>query len=98
MRASLLQKGIELRERDFFADQFSEKELRELIGSRPVSDVFSWHSPSFKKLGLSREELGDDSLIALMLEEPRLIRRPLVQVGSGLIVGADKTALEAAFP
>ncbi len=93
-----MQKGIEFRERDFFADQLSEVELRELIGSRPVSDVFSWQSPSFKKLGLSREELGDDRLVALMLEEPRLIRRPLVRVGSDLIVGADKKALEAAFP
>lgn len=97
MRASLLQKGIEFRERDLFADQLSEAELRELIGSRPVSNVFSWNSPSFKKLGLSREELGNDALVALMLEEPRLIRRPLVLVGSDLIVGADKAALEAAF-
>ena len=98
MRASLLQKGVELEERDFFADQLSEDELRGLIGPRPVSDVFSWNSPSFKKLGLSREELGDDRLVALMLEEPRLIRRPLVQVAEELIVGADKRALEAAFP
>ena len=98
MRASLLQKGVELEERDFFADQLSEDEFRGLIGPRPVSDVFSWNSPSFKKLGLSREELGDDRLVALMLEEPRLIRRPLVQVADELIVGADKRALEAAFP
>ena len=93
-----MQKGVELEERDFFAHQLSEDELRELIGPRPVSDLFSWNSPSFKKLGLSREELGDDRLVALMLEEPRLIRRPLVQAGDKLIVGADKRALEAAFP
>ena len=72
--------------------------LRQLIGTRPVSEVFSWNSPSFKKLGLNREELNDERLISLMLEEPRLIRRPLVQVGSELIVGADKAALDAVFP
>ena len=93
-----MQKGIELYERDFFADRLSEEELRGLIGTRPVSEVFSWKSPSFKKLGLSRDELDDDRLVALMLEEPRLIRRPLIQVGTDLIVGADKAALEAAFP
>ena len=98
MRASLLQKGVELEERDFFADQLSEDELRGLIGPRPVSDVFSWKSPSFKKLGLDPEKLDDERLISLMLEEPRLIRRPLVQVADELIVGADKAALEAAFP
>ena len=98
MRASLLQKGVELYERDFFADRLSEQELRGLIATHPVSEVFSWKSPSFKKLGVRREELDDDRLVALMLEEPRLIRRPLLQVGSDLIVGADKAALEAAFP
>ena len=93
-----MQKGVELYERDFFADPLSEEGLRGLIGTRPVSEVFSWNSPSFKKLGVSREDLDDDRLVALMLEEPRLIRRPLIQIGSNLIVGADKTALEAAFP
>ena len=29
-----------------------------------------------------------------MLQEPRLIRRPLVQVGDRVIVGVDKKALE----
>ena len=93
-----MQKGVELYERDFFADPLSERELRELIGTRPVSEVFSWKSPSFKKLGLDRKTLDDAQLLALMLEDPRRIRRPLIQVEGDLIVGADKAALEAAFP
>ena len=97
MRAELLQDGVEIIERDFFKNPVSESELLLLIGTKTPADLFSWNSPSFKKLGLSREELGNDALVALMLEEPRLIRRPLVLVGSDLIVGADKAALEAAF-
>lgn len=93
-----MQKGVELEERDFFQDRFSEDELRSLIGERPTQDVFSWNSPSFKRLGLKREDLGDDQLISMMLEEPRLIRRPLTSVGSTLIVGSDRSALEQAFP
>lgn len=91
----LLQKGAEIiEERDFFQERFSEEELRRLIGSRSAAKVFSWNSPSFKKLSLKREELGDDQLLRLMLVEPRLIRRPLVQVGEQLIIGADRKALE----
>jgi len=96
--ASLTQKGVELYERDFFLDRFSEEELRSLIGDRPVSEYFSWKSPSFKKLGLDREDLDDDRLIRLMVEEPRLIRRPLIRVGDQLIVGTDKESMEGAFP
>ncbi len=92
-----MQGGVELEERDFFADPLSEKELRDLIGSRPASQIFSWNSPSFKKLGVTRENLDDDRLIQLMLDEPRLIRRPLVQVGGEVFVGTDKEAMERAL-
>ena len=97
MRASLLQEGVELEERDFFADPLSEQELRDLIGSRPASRVFSWNSPSFKKLGVTREELDDERLIHLMLDGPRLIRRPLVQVGGEVFVGTDNDAMKRAL-
>ena len=93
-----MQKGVELDERDFFQERFSQEELRQLIGDRPPSDYFSWNSPSFKKLRLKREELADNQLFNLMLEEPRFVRRPLVQVAEDLIVGTDKMAMEQAFP
>ena len=88
---------MELYERDIFADRLSEEELRSLAGDRPVSDLFSWNSPSFRKMGVRREELDEGRMIALMLEEPRLIRRPLVRVGDDLIVGANTSALDEAL-
>jgi arsenate reductase-like glutaredoxin family protein len=86
VRAWLSQADVELRSRDFFEDRFSEAELRELFGDRPVSDFFSWNSPSFRKMGRSRDSVTDDDLVALMLDEPRLVRRPLVVV-DGEVVG-----------
>ena len=88
-----MQEGVELRERDFFQEPCSEGELRGVIGGRAVRDLFSWNSPSFKKLGLKREDLSDDRLIEMMLGEPRLIRRPLVVVGEELVAGSGKAAM-----
>ncbi len=94
MKAELSQNGIELDERDFFAEPFTAEELRELIGDVPVSDYFSWRSPSFRKLGLKREEMSDGRMLELMVGEPRLIRRPLILTAEGtLIVGTDKRAM-----
>ena len=94
MKAELSQAGIEYDERDFFAEPFTVDELRDIIGTRPVSDFFSWRSPSFRKMGLNRDDLSDDKLLQLMVEEPRLIRRPLILTGEGgLIVGTDKKAM-----
>ena len=88
--------GVEAEYRDFFKETFTENELRALLGERLPSEQFSWASPSFKKLGLDRESLSEDRLIELMLENPRLIRRPLIQVDGKLLPplsGVSKIAL-----
>lgn len=98
MKASLSQDGVELNERDFFKDGFSEAELRELLDETNPADVFSWRSPSARKLGLDKDTVSADELIRLMVGEPRLIRRPLIQVEGRLVVGTDKKAMAEAFP
>ena len=98
MKASLSQDGVEVNERDFFKDGFEEAELRDLLGDTPPADVFSWRSPSARKLGIDRDTVTADELIRLMLDEPRLIRRPLIRVDGRLVVGTDKKAMAEAFP
>ena len=98
MRAWLHEKSVELEERDFFQDRFSEDELRQLLQGQRLSEIFSWSSPSFKALGLTADSLEDQELLQLMLQEPRLIRRPLIKIGERLIVGGAQKALEEAFP
>ena len=96
MKAELSQAEINLNERDFFADPFTLDELKGLIGARSASDYFSWRSPSFRKMGLNRDDMTEDQMLDLMVGEPRLIRRPLIQTPDGdLIVGTDKKAMSA---
>ena len=92
-----MQAGLEVEERDFFQDPFTEAELHALVGSRSPADIFSWKSPSFRKMGIERDSLDDDRMIALMLEEPRLIRRPITEIGDTLIIGTDSKALTQAL-
>ena len=91
---------MRLNEREFFRDPFTEDELRAVIGGRPASSVFSRRSPSFRKLGLDFDSLSDDDMIRLMLEEPRLVKRPVVVWGDNLVAGsgkAERGAIEAAL-
>ena len=92
----LSQEGVEVEERDFFKDPFDEAELRGLLGDDSPREIFSWRSPSVKKLGLDRDALSDDDLVRLMVEEPRLVRRPLLEVGGRLVVATAKNATELA--
>lgn len=87
-----------MNERDFFKEGFTEAELRALLGDTPPADVFSWRSPSARKLGLDKDTTPPDELIRLMVGEPRLLRRPLIRANGRLIVGTDKRAMAAVFP
>lgn len=94
-----MQNGYEVEERDYFKEPFTEAELRDLVaevGEPGVSAMFASRSPSLKKLGLNAAELSDERKVSLMLEEPRLVRRPIIRLGDRLIIGASlKTITEA---
>jgi len=66
----------------------------ELLQGKSAAEMFNFRSPNFRKLGLDREKLGDNELIDLMLQEPRLVRRPVVRIGEEVYFSADKSVLE----
>lgn len=83
--------GIELSERDFFMDPLSRDELLALGERIPIADIFSWRSPSSVPYRARRDEMTEDEMIDAMLEEPRLIRRPILVPPTGApIVGFGK--------
>ncbi len=84
-------------ERDFFKQPLTPPEIRALLKGRPVSDLFSWKSPSVKALGLGGQQLTDDQMLELMAKEPRLMRRPVVLVDGQLIIGGDVEKLRQAL-
>ena len=68
-------------------------ELAQLAGGPHA--LFSFKSPSFRKLGLDPKALDDRQLLELMESEPRLIRRPIVRLGNRLVVGFDRSSLRS---
>ncbi len=88
---------MELEERDFFKEPFTQQEIQELASDVGTAQIFARRSPSLKTLGLADQDLSDEQMVSLMLQEPRLVRRPLVRIGGRLLVGANIKAVEAAL-
>ena len=85
--------GIVMNERDFFEEQMSREELSELAKIIGIDGLFSWRSPSAKPYRERRDCTSEDELIDAMLQEPRLIRRPiLMSADNPPIVGFDADA------
>ncbi len=93
----LLQNGAKIEERDYFKEPFTEAELASLAGEIGASQMFAKRSPSLKKMGLAGKEMADDEMLALMLQEPRLVRRPIIRLRGRFLVGANLKAVEAAL-
>ena len=80
--------------RDFFRDQLSHGEIKDISELCSVDEMFAWRSPSSKPYRNLRGEASDEELIDLMSKEPRLIRRPILLDGSQIIFGFKKDAYD----
>jgi Spx/MgsR family transcriptional regulator len=90
----LSRRGVTFTTRDLFKDPLDADEIRRLAALLPdgVRGLLSLRSPQVKALGLDRRPVSDDQLVALMVKEPRLLRRPLLQDGRRLLVGFSRDA------
>ena len=66
--------------RNLLAEPWSAATLRGFFGSTPVAAWFNPGAPRVKSGEVLPEKLDAASAIALMLDDPLLIRRPLVEV------------------
>ena len=90
---SLDELGVEVEERDFFADPMTRDELEDLVAVAGIDNLFSWRSPSAKPYRERRDSVTEAELIDAMLEEPRLIRRPIIiSQNADPIIGFDRNA------
>ena len=77
----LTERGVDFDTVEYHVEGISEERLRDLLakGDLRPADVLRTKEPLVAELGLDREPPGDDELIALMVEHPALIQRPLVE-------------------
>lgn len=89
--------GMTVERRDYFGHPFERAELAALLDRAGIGprEMLATRSRAYKDLGLAARELGDDETLDLMVQEPTLLRRPLVIGKGGAVVGFNRPALEA---
>lgn len=73
--------------RDLLAEPWTAESLRPFFGQLPVADWFNRSAPTVKDGSVIPESLDDETALTLMLRDPLLVRRPLMQVGEQRRVG-----------
>ncbi len=77
------------------SEPWTAERLLQFIGKLPVARWFNPAAPAIKSGQLVPENISFEHALQLLLENPLLIRRPLMEVGEERMVGFDPAAVDA---
>lgn len=80
--------------RDLLTEPWTAHALMAFFGDTPVAGWINRAAPRVKSGQIVPEQLTAEQALALLLAEPLLIRRPLMQIGAVRFVGFDPARLK----
>lgn len=90
--------GVDLQVRSLLDEPWRAERLQPFFAGRPVVEWFNRAAPAIKSGAVDPQQLSGEQAMALLLAQPLLIRRPLIQLGEAHLVGFDPAALNALLP
>ncbi|GLI24984.1 hypothetical protein GGQ86_004489 [Xanthobacter flavus] len=89
-KLALANAGHTLDVRSLLTEPWTAERLKDFFGATPVASWFNPAAPKVKSGEVKTEAVEAEAAIALMLAEPLLIRRPLVEVEGARCAGFDR--------
>lgn len=85
----LRESGIPFEKVNYYVQPLSKKKLTELLRKMNMKprDLLRKSERVYKELGLSDDKFSDSELVAMMVEHPDLIQRPIVERGDRAVLG-----------
>ena len=94
-KALLRAAGHEVQPHNLLTEPWTVESLRLFLSDRPVCEWFNRTAPRVKSGEVVPEEIDAQSALLLMVEDPILIRRPLIQVGERREMGFDTELIDS---
>ncbi len=94
-KALLAASGHQVEAHDLLTTPWTPERLRPFFGALPVAQWFNPSAPRLKAGEVDPEALDEAAALAAMLQDPLLIRRPLMEVDGECRVGFDPAAVDA---
>jgi len=88
-REILIASGHELEVRNLLTEPWTTESLALFFGDRPVTEWFNPTNPKVKSGEIVPSSVSRDEALAMMVAEPLLIVRPLMQVGNERLAGFE---------
>lgn len=92
-KALLSAAGHEVISHDLLIEEWTSERLQEFFGDRAVPDWFNRASPRVKSKEIIPEHFDACAALQLMLQDPLLIRRPLIEADGRREIGFDQNVI-----
>lgn len=85
---ALKESGVDFDAVDYFVDPIPKEKLNDLLRKMKMKprDLLRTNEAVYKTLKLAERNLSDDELVDLMVRNPDLIQRPIVEKGARAIL------------
>lgn len=85
----LKEAGVDFDRINYYVEPLSAAKLQDLLKKMQISarDLLRTSEAIYRELGLSKANLSEKEIIALMVKHPDLIQRPIVERGNKAVLG-----------
>jgi arsenate reductase (glutaredoxin) len=96
VHAALKESGVDFDAVNYYVDPIPKQKLIELLRKMKMSprDLLRTKEPIYKTLRLGERDLSDDEIVELMVRNPDLIQRPIVEKGARAILARPAERLK----
>ncbi len=96
----LQEHNIPFVERNIFSNPLSKDEIMQVLRMTEdgTEEIISTRSRAFQNLGVSIDELSIDQLLNMVVEDPGLLRRPIIMDERRLQVGYNEDEIRRFLP
>ena len=89
--------GVSFEKVNYYIEPLTKKKLVELLVKMKLTprDILRTSEPIYRELGLAKGKFTDDEIVSLMVENPDLIQRPIVERGKRAVLGRPTENVKA---
>ncbi len=95
----LIEMGIDFDKINYFIESFSKTKLKSLLKKMNMkpSELIRENEELYKKLKDEVQKMSENEILDLMIENPELIQRPIVEIGDRAILARPAERLKELF-
>jgi len=96
VHAALKESGLDFDAVNYYVDPIPKKKRLDLLRKMKMSprELMRTKEPVYKTLRIAGRDLSDDELVVLMVKNPDLIQRPIVEKGARAILARPAERLK----